>query len=412
MYRQSIDRLQPGDVLATTLYDEAGAPLLVAGTPLNDRYIRALEKRGMLSVYVRDGLADDVVPDNIISERVRATVTEHLEMTFGAVVGLAAERGAGPGMDVDGAISNLGEQPLPLDDDGQDVMARLYDDVEVLIREILESSTVAGLESLKTHNEYTFQHSVDVAVIGVLLGKRLGMPRTRIRELALGCLLHDIGKSYIDVAILDKPGKLSHAEFEAVKEHPRMGYELVRRMPMKSLLPAHVAYQHHEQQHGRGYPRGLIGDNTVAGRTEHERIGAGRMLLIAEIGAVADVYSALSSDRPYRKAILPDQVISMIEGMSGRHLNRDVVNAMRQLIPRYPIGRWVEAVSGRFAGWRGVVVQVHAASVDRPTVRFLLDAAGESLSAPEEVDTRRSPELSLTCLPDNADPHQRASVAS
>jgi len=291
-------------------------------------------------------------------------------------------------------------------------MARLYDDVEVLIREILESSTVAGLESLKTHNEYTFQHSVDVAVIGVLLGKRLGMPRARIRELALGCLLHDIGKTYLDIAILDKPDKLTDAEYAAVKEHPRMGYELVRRMPMQSLLPAHVAYQHHERQRGGGYPRGLVGDNSVSGRTLHERIGSGRMLLIAEIGAVADVYSALSSDRPYRKAILPDRVLGMIDDMAGKHLNRDIVAVMRQLIPRYPIGRWVEAVSGPLAGYRGVVVDIHAASVDRPSVRFLIGADGEPLSQPDEVDARRAPELSLTCLPDDADPHDRTPAAA
>lgn len=412
MFRQSVDRLQPGDVLATTLYTESGTPLLVAGTPLNDRYIRALERRGLISVYLRDGLADDVVPDDIVSQRVRSTVTEHIEMTFGTVAKIAAERGAGRGQGVQGAIDNLGEQPLELGDEGREVMAQLYTDVELLISEILASSTVAGLESLKTHNEYTFQHSVDVAVVGVLLGKRLGLPRGRLRELALGCLLHDIGKTYIDIAILDKPGELSAEEFEAIKEHPRMGYELVRRMPLHSLLPAHVAFQHHEQQRGTGYPKGLVGDNGTAGRTDHERIGAGRMLLIAEIAAVADVYSALSSDRPYRQAVLPDETLRIIDGMAGRHLNRAVVTTMQRLIPSYPIGRWVEVVGGSMAGYRGVVTEIHAAQVHRPTVRMLLGADGEALASPEEVDLRHQPGTQLTCLRDDADPHDRTVAVS
>lgn len=404
MYRQAVSRLEPGDVIATTLYTEAGTPLLVAGTPLNERYIRALERRGLVAIYIRDGLADDVAPDDVVSQQVRSTVTSYVEQTFATVMRVAAERGAGSQGGVDGAVANLGEQELELGDDGREAMANLYAGVEQLLTEIIESSTVAGLESLKTHNEYTFQHSVDVAVIGTLIGKRLGMPRGRLRELALGCLLHDIGKSYLDVAILDKPGPLTDEEFTEVKKHPLMGYELVRRMPIQSLLPAHVAYQHHEQQRGAGYPRGLVGDNTVAGRTEHERIGAGRLLLIAEVAAVADVYSALSSDRPYRKAVLPDEVMRIMEGMVGRHLNRDIVKAMRSLVPRYPAGRWVEVVGGKHRGCRGVVAEIHPASVDRPLLRLLLGPDGELLESPREVDARKEQDLELLCLPDLLDP--------
>jgi len=156
------------------------------------------------------------------------------------------------------------------------MVERLYSDVEALISAILGSDTLAGLETLRSHNEYTFQHSVDVAVIGALLGTRMGLPAPRLRDLALGCRLHDLGKLSIDAAILDKPGKLTAEEFAAVKEHPRMGLELIRRMPVHSLLPAHVAYQHHEHQRGGGYPQALVGDNRIGRRLAEERIGAGR----------------------------------------------------------------------------------------------------------------------------------------
>jgi HD-GYP domain-containing protein (c-di-GMP phosphodiesterase class II) len=396
MYRQSLDELGPDAVLAKTIHDESGQPLLMAGTVLTPRYLEALRRRGQLSVYVRDDLADDVAPEDAISESLRAQVTGHVAEVFQRVSLVAAER-ASPAGGVDGAIGRLGEQPLDLGDG--ETIEQLYADVEQLITEILESDTCAGLDSLKTHSEYTFQHSVDVAVMGTLVGKRLAMPIDRLRELALGCLLHDIGKTYIDRAILDKPGPLTEEEFGTVQEHPRMGFELVRRMPCRSLLPAHVAYQHHEKQGGGGYPRGLIGTNSVGARTIHERIGAGRMLLIAEIGAVADVYSALTSDRPYRAAMLPDQVATVLAQMAGAHLNREVVGTLRRLVPSYPVGSWVEVVEGRFRGWRGVVTGVHPSDVDRPVVRLHLDDAGEELASPTEVDTRTEPEMSLSCVP-------------
>jgi HD-GYP domain-containing protein (c-di-GMP phosphodiesterase class II) len=411
MFSQTIDRLHPGDVLGKTIYAASGTPLLIAGTPLTARFIEALRSRGVMAVHLRDGLADDVLPDSIVSDRVRTTITGHIATMFSSVAMLATERGMGTG-GVHGACGALGELPLDMGPDGDRQISALYADVELLITEILEGDTVAGLESLKTHNDYTFQHSVDVAVIGVVLGKRMGMQRTRLRELALGCLLHDIGKIYIDQAILDKPGELTGEEFEAIKEHPRMGFELVRRMPVASLLPAHVAYQHHERQRGAGYPRGLVGDNRVADRIDHERIGAGRMLLLAEIGAVADVYSALSSDRPYRAAMPPDQITAVLERMAGPHLNRELVDKLRQIVPSFPVGRWVEVTSGRHAGGRGVVSHVPAGGVDRPTVRLLLDAAGESLASPYEVDARHELEFDLRCVPAEQIPTQRLIAAS
>ena len=393
MQLRELARVRAGDVLGRTLYDDLGRPLLRAGTVLTPSYLRSLEQRQLTAVHVRDGLADDVVPTDAVSGRVRATLAGHVAETFHQVDLLALDRGRGSGS-VQAAIDDLGEQPLPVE--GADALiGQLISGVEELLDEILEQETVTGLDALKTHNNYTFEHSVDVAVVGVLLGARLGMPRGRLRELALGCLLHDIGKLYIDTAILDKPGKLTGEERTAVQEHPRMGFELVRRMPVASLLPAHVAYQHHEQQRGAGYPRGLVGRNTIGARLAAEEVGAGKMLLIAEIGAIADVYSALSADRPYRRALPPDTVSDLLDRMAGRHLNRELVTTLRHLLPRFPVGHWVEITTGPLVGFRGVVTAVPADVVDRPTIRVVLDARGEELTAPIELDLRHEPELQL-----------------
>ena len=397
MFDKSIDHLEPGDVLARTVFDATGRPLLKAGTALTDSYIERLRRRGYAAVTVEDGLADDVVPETLVSEQLRHTVAGHVGTIFGQVGEVARDRGRGRG-GVDAAVEDLGEQPLPLADRGRSALERLYADVQSLINEIVESDTVAGLESLKSHNEYTFQHSVDVAVIGTLLGSRMGLSGGRLRELALGCLLHDLGKLYIEEAILDKPGKLTGEEYDAVKAHPRMGFELIRRMPVASLLPAHVAYQHHEQQRGSGYPQGLVGDNRIGPRLHEERIGAGKMLLIAEIGAVADVHSAVTSDRPYRPAMAPDVAVDVVESMAGKHLNREVVELFTRIVPRYPIGRWVELAGGEFDGARGVVTELHVLRMDRPKVRVLLDAAGAPLASPAELDLREEERVTLRSL--------------
>src|SRR5688572_26226389 len=100
------------------------------------------------------------------------------------------------------------------------MLEALYKDIERIMFEILDSNAVSSLESLKTHSDYTFEHSVEVAIVAILLGKNLGLPNNQIRELALGALLHDIGKIYVDPAILNKPGKLDPHEFEEIKKHP------------------------------------------------------------------------------------------------------------------------------------------------------------------------------------------------
>src|SRR6266496_3435195 len=344
MYRRHVSQLRPGQVLAKTIYNERGEVLLGAGTPLNAFFVERLRTRGVISVFLQDGLGDDVEPGDIVSEELRASTVTHLSRAYDVIATMAhgsRMNNESRPRTVDDLVHRLGEKPLDLEPKGVDSLQALYQDIENLMNEILESNTIASLESLKSHNDYTFQHSVDVAVLGILLGRTAGLPRDQLRELALGCLLHDLGKMYIDEAILDKPGRLTPEEFDEIKKHPQMGFELIRRMPVFSILPAHVAFQHHERQDGTGYPRGLIGNNVLS-RSLAERMNPKRMLLIAEISAVADVYSALTSDRPYRPAMPLDKVAQIMGEMSGPHLNMDVVTLLLRTIPMFPIGHWVE----------------------------------------------------------------------
>jgi HD-GYP domain-containing protein (c-di-GMP phosphodiesterase class II) len=390
MYRRHISQLKPGQVLARALHTERGEVLLGAGTTLNQFFIDKLGERGVISVFLRDGLGDDVEPNDIVSEELRAATVTHLARAFDVISSMAHSSKLNNGerpRTVNDLVHRLGERPLDLPPPGVNSLQALYQDIESLMNEILESNTIASLESLKTHNDYTFQHSVDVAVLGILLGRTAGLPRDQLRELALGCLLHDLGKMYIDEAILDKPGRLTPEEFDEIKKHPQMGFELIRRMPVFSILPAHVAYQHHERQDGDGYPRGLIGNNVLS-RSLSERMNPRRILLIAEIAAVADVYSALTSDRPYRTAMPLDKVNQIISEMSGPHLNADVVLLLTRTIPMFPVGHWVQVLTGKYQGWRGVVFELAADSLHQPSIRLLLDDRGDRVAMPVDVDLR------------------------
>lgn len=390
MYRRHVSQLKPGQVLAKTLYNERGGILLGTGTVLNAFFIEKLRERGVVSVFLQDGLGDDVEPSDIVSEELRAATVTHLARAFDVIGGLAQGSRLNNGhrpRTVDDLVHRLGERPLDLPPQGVSALQALYRDIEALMAEILESNTIASLESLKTHNDYTFQHSVDVAVLGILLGRTAGLPRDQLRELALGCLLHDLGKMYIDEAILDKPGRLTPEEFDEIKKHPQMGFELIRRMPVFSILPAHVAYQHHERQDGTGYPRGLIGNNVVQ-RSLADRMSPKRMLLIAEIAAVADVYSALTSDRPYRPAMPLDKVAQIINEMSGPHLNAEVVTVLMHTIPMFPVGHWIEVQSGKYRHWRGVVAALSIDALHQPVVRLLLNDRGDRVPTPVELDLR------------------------
>src|SRR5258708_6787908 len=187
-------------------------------------------------------------------------------------------------------------------------LQQLDKDAEALLGEGLETKTLAGIASLKSHDNYTFEHSVDVAFYGVVLGRRLALDRAFLKDLAVGCLLHDIGKMYIDDRILTKPGKLSAKEFEQIKQHTVLGFQMLRQMPFDSPRPPQVALQHHEHQDGSGYPGKLFGTNQIF-RTPPERFSPRRIALLAELGAVADVCSALSSDRPYRATLPTPEVV-------------------------------------------------------------------------------------------------------
>ena len=159
--------------------------------------------------------------------------------------------------------------------------------VKEAIEQILSDSYVVyNLIKMQTFDNYLFNHSINVSVLSLLVGSAMGIDRNDLESLGMGAMLHDIGKITITEKILNKISKLEPAEYEIVKKHARYGYEILKNKINTTYITAHIAFQHHEREDGSGYPRGLVGK-------EIHRF--------AKIVAVADVFDAMTTPRPFQK---------------------------------------------------------------------------------------------------------------
>lgn len=197
--------------------------------------------------------------------------------------------------------------------------------------------TFVNLSRLKNFDNYTFTHSVNVAVIAISIGRKLGMSYGELRSLGLAGLLHDVGKMKVPERIINKPGKLTDEEFLLMKMHPVYGYELLRTDSGVPPETVKAVLQHHEKSDGTGYPYGL---------KERE------ISKYAKIIAIADVYDAITSERAYHKGIGPADALKMLFAWSGKHFNEVLVKFFISLIGIYPAGTAVMLDTGEIA--RGI----------------------------------------------------------
>jgi putative nucleotidyltransferase with HDIG domain len=398
MHRIPAALLEPAMQLGRNLYNHRGDVLLAGGTTLTEAFIASIRQRGYHFVYIMDGIADDIEPIGLISQRLRSKTVRNLDSMYELMT--AATKPARDSAAEEGAHV-LTEVPAKMESVVEQQIKRLEADVDQLLDEALQAHILDGVASLKSHDNYTFEHSVDVAFYGVMLGRRLALDHSYLKDLALGCLLHDIGKMYVDPRVLEKPGKLSTVEFKQVMRHTVLGFQLMRQMPISSPRPAHVALSHHERQDGDGYPNHLTGTNRLF-RTPRERFDTTKIMLLAELAAVADVCSALSSDRPQRAALPSAEVLRVLRGLAGPHLNAEAVEAFVSMVEVFPVGLHVRFGGGRYAGCYGVVVATFPGSPNRPLVRLLFDAAGLPIPEGVDVDLHKLPDedAELTAVPE------------
>ena len=226
-----------------------------------------------------------------------------------------------------------------------------------------------SLARLKTHDDYAYMHSVAVCALMVSLAHQLGQDEAQIREAGLAGLLHDIGKAVMPLDLLNKPGKLTEAEFQVIKSHPGRGHALLREgnaVPGSSL---DVCLHHHERPDGRGYPHGLHDD---------------QLSEVAKMGSVCDVYDAVTSNRPYKAGWDPAESIACMSDWSRKgQFDPAIYLAFLKTLGVYPIGSLVRMQSGRLA----VVVDQNTLQLQQPKVRVFFSTRSQLPITLEVLDT-------------------------
>ncbi|MFZ6872762.1 HD-GYP domain-containing protein [Undibacterium sp. Di27W] len=245
-----------------------------------------------------------------------------------------------------------------------------------MVEEIAESvmrnpGALIGLARLKTKDDYTYMHSIAVCALMVALAKQLGLSEEETRDAGLAGLLHDIGKMMVDADILNKPGKLTDAEFVSVKEHPVAGYKMLKGANGVSKAALDVCLHHHEKIDGSGYPRRLKGDE---------------ISVFARMGAVCDVYDAITSDRPYKQGWCPAESLRKMAEWSSGHFDEKIFQAFVKSIGIFPVGTLVKLESGRLAV---VVEQQVGKSLLLPKVRVFFSVKAMAYITPELIDLSR-----------------------
>lgn len=341
--------------------DSSGRILLTAGTVLKDRYIDRLRQMGLPAVYVWNDLAPDAVPPDVVSDQARQHLTTELGQTITGLKAVLQERGRSSARRWTG---------VPV--------ARVRKAVNSVVDEILANrGAIVHLQDIRTHDQYTLAHSVNVCVLCTLVGSTMGYDAGKLRDLGTGAVLHDIGKITIPEEILNKPGDLTSEEMGEIRTHPQRGFEILCQDPEVSLHSAHVALQHHERWDGGGYPRGLQG-------TEIHEFG--------RIAIVADIYDALTTDRPYRPGLTPEQALRLLRSTMAGWFEPRVLSAFLECVAPYPIGTMVELNDGVVA----VVTAVVRGQTDRPSVRVVQDPEGVPLSQPYTLDLATAPDIAIT----------------
>lgn len=310
----NIEKVESGMVLAKEVFDDDGRVLLAANTILTKEYIIRLSIRGYQGVYIEDELSRGIQIDEVISIELRNEGAKAVK---------------------EGNIDSLKSI-------AKNIVSQLLEK---------DKSISLDIKDLRTYDNYTYKHSVNVAVISTIIGIYLSYDEESLYELCLAALMHDIGKTKIDPGIINKPGRLSMMEYRIVQEHARYSYDILDENCLISARTKLAVLHHHENEDGTGYPDRLVGDEIPP---------------YAKIIHVADVYDALTSKRPYKKPYALSEAIEYLMGGSNVLFDRNAVEAFLEAVPVYAKGIDVVMTNGE----RAIVVS-NTSNPLRPIVRLV-----------------------------------------
>ncbi len=300
-----------------------------------------------------DGVDSDILPQSIKKPVARVSVEEELHVAK--------------------IIQNKAKEAVAaMFDDVRMGKALEIEEAKSLVNEINQSmernpNALLTLIRLKNVNEYTYMHSVAVCVLMVALGRHLGLSEVQIKQAGTAGLLHDIGKMMIPNEVLNKPGKLTDEEFTIMKSHPVRGWEILKSCYEVHETALDVCLHHHERIDGKGYPEKLSGD---------------ALTLFARMGAVCDVYDAISSDRCYKAAWSPAESIRKMASWKDGHFDESIFQAFVKTVGIYPSGTLLKLQSGRL----GVVIEQSTKKLTTPIVKIFFSTRANAHIPAEIID--------------------------
>ena len=326
-------------IIDQTIKNQQGKTLIARGTVLDEYLIDSLIKLQITGVYISEGEEDPEDIEAGIPEKTKEKI-EKIKVPDPCKVKLSES--------VKKRVAE-GVQFLYNDTDSKDFENATNSVTNELMKAITDNDAIAvDISVLKVSDEYTFKHSVDVATMAMIIGKKQGLSDKEIYEIGIAGLLHDIGKSKIPGEVLNKPGKLTEEEFAVMRQHSVLGYHILKN---KKDIPKSVlmgVLQHHEKINGKGYPLGFSSD---------------KISLYAKILSVADIYDALVTERPYKKAFSKRDAVEMIMSLT----NELDIAAMRSFLGSvilYPVDSIVQLSNGE----KAKVVENTQESILRPKV--------------------------------------------
>ncbi|PKM52268.1 MAG: HD-GYP domain-containing protein [Firmicutes bacterium HGW-Firmicutes-7] len=334
-----ISCLREGMIVAKSLYNTNNKLLVRRGFPIKQLYLERIKSLGYQGVYIEDDLSEGLEIKDIISNELRRTAIYTIKDVFTAM--------------------NMSKNST-----SKSVSHKLNNTkklIENIVYDIINNeNTIVNMVDIKLFDEYTFFHSVNVAILSIVLGQGLKLSSKELYDLGIAAVLHDIGKVYIDKEILLKNGELTEEEYETVQKHSEFGYRHLKNsyeIPIASYVGV---LQHHEKYDGTGYPQ----------KKKKEEIS-----LFGRIICIADVYDAITSNRPYRKAMLPSEAMEYIMANSGSMFDENIVKVFINKIAAYPIGTMVKLSNGVEA----LVIENNNVTPLRPVVKIYKDEKGNEM---------------------------------
>jgi len=331
-----LEQIESGQILGRSIFGDNGGMLLAAGVELTPSLIDKLSDNNIFYIYIEDEESKGIEPKPLVEDRVMVRTVKSIKDVM--ETSLYENRAKG----------RSGVVPLKM-------YRKVMDTIQDLLKELESHDDILyTVSELMGTDMYTYKHCVNVTVLSILTAQTLGYNHEQVRNVAMGALLHDIGKIEVDTELLNKHGTLEHDEMLELMKHSAIGYEIIKDDPVISSYTKQIVRLHHEKLDGSGYPLGISGDEIPD---------------FVQIVTIADMFDAMTSDRAYRLRMPVYSAIEMLMVEAVTRVRPDILQHFIQNICIYPPGTTVRLTDGR----EGIIVDYRKKTPDRPIIRIIKD---------------------------------------